>query len=408
MNNSYRRFVGWRFFTAGAGHNRLASFISVLAISGLVLGVALLIIVLSVMNGFDREMRTRILGVVPHLQIVTDHGIDDWPTLAADLTIYPAVAAAVPITQVGGIINFRGRTQAIQLRGVLQAPSEGDTQTVREVDLADNTLVLPRQLAARLGVAIGQKVAFIAPSASLSDRNANALPKVTSLTVTALYSTHTAVDAHLGLVSLPTAGDLAGLGGAVQGVRVTVTDVFAARQVGYQLMRSLPPDYRFTDWLQTHGNLYQAIQMSRKLVGLLVFLIIAIAAFNVVAMLVMSVVDKRAGIAILKTQGASSRDIMLIFLFQGSLIGLYGVLFGVLLGSIGALWVSDLVYWLEGLLQTQFLNLDIYPIDYVPTDLRAVDVLRIVAVALALNFAATLFPAWQASRVQPAQILRYE
>lgn len=420
MRNSFPWFVGIRFFTS-ASDNRLVSFISILAVGGLVLGVAMLIIVLSVMNGFEREMRTRILGVIPHIQVQADSGIKQWQPLSVKLAGHPGVMSITPFTQVNGIVNFRNKTQAIRLRGVSgqfvgQRPSQFAGGYTNLQDIPDGKIMLSQMLADKLGVTTGQKLAFISPRGSASNMpgiGREPLPEIRILELTGIFVTHTTIDAHLGLVSLVTAAEMAGMNSAgsspmVRGLRITVDDVFAARKIAYELLDQLPSNYSFVDWMQTHGNLYQAIQMSRKLVGLLVFLIIAIAAFNVVSMLVMMVINKRSDIAILKTQGASSNHILQIFFIQGMLIGLLGCLLGVLLGSAGAWYVSDAVVWLESILNTQFLNLDIYPIDYVPSDLRASDVFRVVAIALVLNLLATLYPAWRATRIQPAIELRYE
>jgi lipoprotein-releasing system permease protein len=420
LKNYFQFFVGARFFTSVAD-NRLASFISILAIGGLVLGVAMLITVLSVMNGFEREMRTRILGVIPHIQVYADSGVQQWQSVASGLVAHPEVNTVTPFTQVEGIVNFRNNTQPIQLRGaseqfVGQIPAQFvGGYTDFQALLADEIL-LSQLLAEKLGATVGQKLTFIAPRgkhSNLSMADGDALPEVRIFEVTELFTTHTILDANLGLISLTAAADMAGLssvdsGPAVQALRVTVEDIFAARKIAYELLDNLPDSYSFIDWMQTHGNLYQAIQMSRKLVGLLVFLIIGIAAFNVIAMLVMTVINKRSDIAILKTQGASSNHILQVFFIQGALIGMFGCLLGVILGCIGAWYVSDAVVWIEQVLNMQFLNLNIYPIDYVPSDLRARDVIRVVAVALTLNLIATLYPAWRAARVQPAGELRHE
>ena len=453
MNTHFPLLVGLRFFTSGS-RNRLASFISALAISGLVLGIAMLIIVLSVMNGFDREMRTQILGVIPHIQLFgpadgSHRGFQQWQQVSGQALEHPSVIAVSPFTQVEGIINFHGQTEAIQLRGIRLSERDSagglafdsildpplDTTFDPTLDpiaaslinidsIADGEIILSRFLADKLTIEPGQKLAFIAPQAGVANQSSRGsqLPAIRVFKVAGLFATHTAIDAHLGVVNLRAAAAIAGLvaepssesaaGGAfvppVQGLRISVDDVFTARAVAYELLDQLPPGYSFVDWLQSHGNLYQAIQMSRKLVGLLVFLIIGIAAFNVVAMLVMTVINKRPDIAILKTQGASARSILAIFLVQGAMIGLLGGVLGAALGCLGAWFVSDVVSWLQGVLHFQFLNLEIYPIDYVPSDLRFGDVGKVVLVALVLNLLATLYPAWQAARVQPASVLRYE
>ena len=185
-------------------------------------------------------------------------------------------------------------------------------------------------------------------------------------------------------------------------------DQFDARHTGYRLLEQLPFGYGFRDWFQTHGNLYQAIQLSRNLVSLLIFLIVAIAAFNVVSMLMMSVVNKRGDIAILQTLGLSRQAIVQLFLIQGAMIGLFGIALGVLLGVIGCYWVADLVLWIESMVGSRFLDTAVYPIDYVPVDLRWENVAQIAAVAIVLNIIATIYPALRASRVVPAQELRFE
>jgi lipoprotein-releasing system permease protein len=421
VRNYFPSMVGIRFFTSGSA-NRLASFISTLAIGGLVLGIAMLIVVLSVMNGFEREMRVRILGVIPHIQLFAEHGVVDWQSAARQIAQHPEVSTVVPFTQVEGIIGFRGRTQALQLRGSEAFGSKPEQMhKVNEIlpdasGLDDNKILLSRLLAEKLGIHPGQKIAFIAPRAGEpgeSFRRSEALPQIRIFEVAQLFATHTTLDARLGIVSMAAANDLAGLksndiGLVAQGLKVSVVDVFAARKIAYELLDNLPSSYSFVDWIQTHGNLYQAIQMSRKMVGLLVFLIIAIAVFNVVAMLVMTVVNKRADIAILKTQGASAGQILTAFLVQGSMIGLFGSFLGVVLGCLGAWFVADVVVWLESVLQLRFLNLNIYPIDYVPSDLRLNDIIKIVFVALSLNLLVMLYPAWKAARVKPALILRHE
>lgn len=409
MRVPYPVRVGLRFFRAGSG-SRLASFISALAISGLVLGVALLIVVLSVMNGFDREMRTRILGVVPHLQIYAQGGIAGWPTLASQLLSQPGVVEVTPVTKIAGMLNFRGRVQAIELQGLSPShPGAGFSAAATGgvlSELTDDALLLSQGIASKLGATRGDRLTLIVPR---SGRGQVLSPALRVLRVAGTLDTHTTLDNALAVTTLATASALAGFTGErVQAVQVRVDDIFAARRIGHMLMGELPPGYSFIDWFQTHGNLYQAIQMSRNLVGLLVFLIIAIAVFNVVAILVMTVVEKRPAIAILKTQGASNGEIVAVFLVQGALIGLFGSVLGAVLGSVGAICIADLVGVVESLAGVKLLNLAVYPIDYVPADLRASDVVMVVLVALGLNFLATLYPAWQAARVRPAQVLRYE
>jgi lipoprotein-releasing system permease protein len=401
-------FLGLRYFyssrSASSG-TRLVSFISTLAVSGLVLGVGLVVVVLSVMNGFDRELRERILSVVPHVQIIHNSGVENWQQQAAVIATQPSVAEVSPYNEVNGLINFRRDSRPIQLLGLTaEALPAGIAGVFKEsgVELpVTGELLLSEVIASNLNVQLGQRVTIIIPAAK-------GPTKAVSLKVAGLFSTHTEVDQLLAIASLEQVADINAAPNLVKGFRVQIDDQFNARQLGYELLDKLPYGYGFRDWFQTHGNLYQAIQLSRNMVGLLIFMIIAIAAFNVISMLMMSVIDKRRDIAILQTLGLARPDILRLFLIQGAFIGLFGISIGVALGVLGSIWVADLVSCMESLLGVTFLNTEVYPIDYIPVDLRWSDVMMVAGSALALNLLATLYPALRASRMVPAQELRYE
>ena len=399
-------FIGLRYFTSGGQGNRLVSFISMLAITGLALGVALLVIVLSVMNGFDRELRERILSVVPHVQLIHGIGVTDWQTQQTLIEGLDQVSEVTPYNEAEGLIHSRQKTRPLQLLGLSAESLPSGLQAVlNEGNLSvpgANELLLSQPMAEDLNVVPGQRVTVIIPSINGSKTAAY------SFVVKGLFSTHTELDQLLGLASLEQVGDIAGVPGMVQGFRLQVDDQFNAREIGYKLLEQLPFGYGFRDWFQTHGNLYQAIQLSRNMVGLLIFLIVAIAAFNVVSMLMMSVVSKRKDIAVLQTLGLSRGQLLKVFLIQGAMIGLFGIALGVLLGVLGCYWVADLVLWVESLLGASFLDTAVYPIDYVPVDLRWADVLQISTIAFMLNLLATIYPALRASRMVPAQELRFE
>ena len=397
MIPGYSLWIGWRLFRAGSG-NRLVSFVSLLAVTGLVLGVALMIIVLSVMNGFDREMRGRILGLVPHIQLLRSGGIEDWRPLAQRVSGLSEVAGVEPFVRVAAMINHRGRSAPVELLGAAPGGRYASLGPLPD----GGGLLVPQRLAERLDLTPGSSLTLFVPAAG------SGVPVVRAFRVAGVFATHTVLDNVLLITGLETAAELAGLAGRVQGLQLELRDPLEARATGYRLLEGLSPDYRFIDWIQTHGNLYQAIQMSRKLVGILVFAVVAIAVFNVVALLVMTVVEKRPAIAILKTQGASRGGILTVFMTQGALIGLLGVALGSVLGIAGALALGDLVRWVEDALDFRFLSLAVYPIDYLPTDLRASDVFLVAAVGLGLNLLAALYPAWRAAAVPPAQVLRYE
>ena len=410
-------FLGLRYFFSGSGrslfrrgasggqNNRLVSFISTLAITGLVLGVGLLVVVLSVMNGFDRELRERILSVVPHVQIIHNSGVDNWQQQASVIAAQPSVSEVSPYNEVNGLINFRRDSRPVQLLGLTADALPSGIAAVFEesgVELPlPGQLLLSEVIATHLNVQLGQRVTIIIPAAA-------GPTKAVSLEVVGLFSTHTEVDQLLAISALEQVADIAGKPGLVRGFRVQVEDQFNARQLGYQLLEALPFGYGFRDWFQTHGNLYQAIQLSRNMVGLLIFMIIAIAAFNVISMLMMSVIDKRRDIAILQTLGLSRPDILRLFLIQGAFIGLFGISIGVGLGVLGCIWVADLVTWIESIFGLTFLNTEVYPIDYIPVDMRWSDIFMVAGAAVVLNLLATLYPALRASRVVPADELRYE
>ena len=399
-------FIGLRYFFAGQRSALLVSFISMLAIAGLVLGVALLIIVLSVMNGFDRELRNNILSVVPHVQLIHQSGIADWQSERAKIVQIDKVTEAVPYADAKGLISRQQNARPVQLLGLsAEAIPAGLAAVLKKHDLAipsQGRILLSEVIADGLNAATNQRISIIFPAEN------NRSTVVHSFVVEGIFATHTELDQSLVIASLQQVAEIAGIPNRAQGFRLQVSDQFNARNIGFEIINQLPFGYGFRDWFQTHGNLYQAIQLSRNMVVLLIFLIVAIAAFNVISMLMMSVMNKRKDIAVLQTLGLSRGDIVSLFLVQGSMIGVVGITLGVLLGVLGCYWVADLVSWFEALLGTSFLDTEVYPIDYVPVDLRWADVSMIAGIALALNVVATIYPALRASRTVPADELRYE
>ncbi|MDA7825819.1 FtsX-like permease family protein [Porticoccaceae bacterium] len=406
MIRSLSLFVGLRYFSSGARNSRLVSFISLLALSGLTLGVGLLILVLSVMNGFDREMREHILSVVPHVQVTHSGSIKDWQSQRDLLATLPNVVEVTPFNQAQGIIFSNNQTRPVQLLGLDQTMlPKGFQMTLNAANLtvpAEGELLLAKPIIDSLDLTLGQSINLILPSEG--SRQARAV----TLVLAGVFATRTEVDQMLGIVSLKQAGHMMGSVEDVFGFRVQLADLFQSRMTTNRIQTQLPFGFRSVDWTQTHGNLYQAIQLSRNMVGLLVFLVVGIAAFNVISMLMMMVLNKRKHIAILQTMGVSKQQVLNIFLIQGLLIALVGIALGVLLGVIGSYWVADLVSVVEAVLGSQLLNTSIYPIDYVPVDLRLGDVIYVAVSALFLTLLATLYPAIKASNTVPAEALRYE
>ena len=399
-------FIGLRYFFAGQRSALLVSFISLLAIAGLVLGVALLIIVLSVMNGFDRELRDNILSVVPHVQLIHQSVVEDWQSERDNIMQMGSVTDAVPYADAEGLMSHRQNARPVQLLGLsATAMPAGLASVLTRYNLAipaQGRVLISEVIADVLNAKTNQRVSMIVPAENGRSTT------VYSFIVEGVFATHTELDQSLVIASLPQVAEIAGIPNRAQGFRLQVNDQFNARNIGFEIINQLPFGYGFRDWFQTHGNLYQAIQLSRNMVVLLIFLIVAIAAFNVISMLMMSVMNKRKDIAVLQTLGLSRGDIVGVFLVQGSMIGVVGIALGVLLGVLGCYFVPNLVSWFEAALGAPFLDTEVYPIDYIPVDLRWTDVSMIAGVALMLNIVATIYPALRASRTVPADELRYE
>lgn len=399
-------YLGLRYFASSGHSGFLVSFISLLAIFGLVVGVALLIIVFSVMNGFDKELKTRILGAVPHVQVIHKSGAAGWREDRELIAALPGIVEVTPYNHIDGLAFFRNKTEPLQLIGLSAEFTPVGLQSV----LQDAGLALPQPgevllsgtVATQLQIEMGQTLTIINATQGATGSSVHALR------LAGVFYTHTELDRNLAIADIEEVATLSGIPGLVQGFRVQLADEFAARDIGFEILRVLPYGYSFRDWFQTHGNLYEAIKMSRNLVGLLVFLVIAIAAFNVVSMLIMTVVDRRRDVAILQTLGLSRGQVMRVFLTQGSMIGLFGIVIGVALGVAGCAGIARLVACIESTLGFKFLNTAIYPIDYVPVDLRTGDLIMIIVTAVVLNLLATIYPALRASRVRPAEELRYE
>ena len=404
-------FIGWRYFRAG-NSTSLISFISFMAILGLVLGVALLILVMSIMNGFEREMEEKILGSIPHIQIGKTNGIDDLSGLINLIEKDENVISTIPFSEIDGMLTSNGNAMPIQMLGIDILKSNEfigsfvASGLIESIKNDDEKFLLSKGVANKLSVEVGDTVVLIVPQSN-PIKNAKITPKIVSFNVGGIFATKTSLDQKLVLGSLSKVTDIIGLP-YPQGIRIKLANIFNARETGYRLLRDLPENYYFSDWIQTHGNLYQAIKMSRKMIILLVFFIIAIAVFNVVSMLMMIVVDKRFDIAVLKTQGARNSDITMIFLTQGFLIGTIGSIIGAVLGVICALNAPAILNKIESIFEFSLLNSNIYPIDYLPSSLLWGDVVLVVLVAITLNLVVTIYPSLKAAKLSPANELKYD
>ena len=382
---------------------------------GLTLGVSVLIIVLSVMNGFDRELKQRVLGMVPHATITAaGGGIDDWKELVNTIPEKEGIEAAAPFVDAQGML-----TNGDQVRGTLVYGIDPEYErkvsiiadhmkqgALEDLQAGEFGILLGEILANYLGVSVGDKVTMVLPEASVN--LAGVLPRLKRFTVVGTFSVGADVDGNLAYAHREDLARFLRVPEGVTGIRLKMDDLFAAPKLAWDVAVTLPGRYYVQDWTRTHGRLFQAIQMEKTMVGLLLTLIVAVAAFNIVSTLVMVVTDKQGDIAILRTFGATPKMIMGIFMVQGSLIGVIGTLLGVALGIAGALNVSEIVGALEKLLGIHFLSPDVYFISYLPSELMLQDVAVISVSGLLMSFLATLYPAWRASRTQPAEALRYE
>lgn len=409
-------FVGLRYTVTRRG-NHFISFISLVSMLGLMLGVAALILVLSVMNGFDRELRQRILGMVPQATVgaYAEEGLEGWRALASTIRREPGVAGVAPFVQAQGMLTRYGRVRGVQVTGIDPA-AEGEVSIIGEhmrqgeigqLQAGEYNIILGDLLARMLGVGVGEKVTLVLPEASISV--AGVVPRMKRFTVVGLFSVGAELDANLAYIHIEDAARLKRMPpGRVDGIRLKLEDLFKAPALVRRVAMAQERPLQVSDWTRTHGNLFQAIQMEKRMIALLLLLIVFVAAFNIVSTLVMVVTDKRSDIAILRTMGATPVTILRIFMVQGILIGLIGTGLGVGLGVALALGVTDLVAWIERLLGIQFLSSDVYFISYLPSELLWSDVALITGAALLISFVATLYPAWRASRTQPAEALRYE
>ena len=397
--------------------NGFISFISAISVLGIALGVTALIIVLSVMNGFQKEVRDRMLSVIPHLEITAADGaaLADWrATAQAARSAQAQVQAAAPFVAVQALLARGESMRGALIRGIDPVAEAEITPLAAQLrDSAFASLkpgewrvVLGGELARQLGVQIGDKLTVMAPGGQVTP--AGTVPRVKTVTLGGTFdSGHFEYDSSLALLHLDDATRLFRLDGPT-GVQFKLSDQLSARQVATELSRQLPQSLNVRDWTRVNRHWYEAVQMEKRLMGIILTLIVAVAAFNLVSSLVMTVTDKRADIAILRTLGASPSSIMGIFVVQGALAGFIGTFTGLLLGLLAAFHIDVIVPAIERLLGIAFLPGSIYLISRMPSQPLASDIVPITLMALALSLAATLYPSWRASRIQPAQALRYE
>ncbi|HVO05912.1 MAG TPA: lipoprotein-releasing ABC transporter permease subunit [Burkholderiaceae bacterium] len=418
MDWPYEWQLGWRYTRAGrAGRrNGFISFISGVSMLGIALGVAALIIVLSVMNGFQKEVTDRMLSVIPHVEVFDVNGsaLPDWRATATEVRRNPEVLATAPFIASQSLLARGDTLRGAVVRGIV--PDEEAHITELAARLRGTTLaalqpgawriVLGVELARQLGVRPGDTVTVLAPSGQVTP--AGVLPRLKQFTVAGTFEAgHYEYDSSLAWIHLDDAAKLYRVEGPT-GLQLRLADLNRARRVAQELSASLGPNLVVRDWTRTNRNWFEAVQIEKRLMAIILTLIVAVAAFNLVSTLVMTVTDKRADIAILRTLGASPRSVMGIFVVQGAASGVLGTAAGVLFGLLVAFNIDVIVPFIERTFHVAFLPGSVYLISRMPSDPRWGDVVPIALVSLALAFLATLYPSWRASRVNPAEALRYE
>ena len=412
---SYEYFIGLRY-TRSRQRTRFISVISLISVVGIALGMTVLITVLSVMNGFQKEVRTRMLNAVAHVQIAgRNEKLADWKKIADIARTNPHVLATAPYVNAQGLFTSGSQVKGAYLRGILpelegtvnELTSHMKRGSVDALKPGEFNVVLGDALARALELNIGDKVVLVAPQGQVTP--AGLLPRLRQFTVVGTFNIgHQEIDGGLALVHIEDAQKLYRMGDDVTGVRLKIDDLFRAREVAFQLASKVPADAVLSDWTAQNANYFKAVDIEKRMMSLLLFFIIAIAAFNLVSSLFMVVKEKQPDIAILRTLGASPGGVMKIFMTQGIVIGLTGVFFGVVFGVLGALNVAAIVGFVERLFGMRFLDPTIYFITDLPSELRPMDVVVTAVFSFVMSAIATIYPSWRASKVNPAEALRYE
>jgi len=409
-------FIGLRY-TRAKRRNHFISFISLMSMMGIALGVIVLITVLSVMNGFDGEIKKRVFSMAPPITIssITDN-ISNWQDLEKTVASAPNITGVAPFINGQVLISTSGLVQPAMVTGIIPEKekkiSELATKMVQgnlnDLSHVNFGIVLGEDLANRLDVTVGDKVTVITPQVSLSP--AGVIPRFKRFLVTGIFRAGSGFgfDAALAFINLNDAQKLFQMGAMVSGLHLAVNDVYAVNRISQELANGLAPTARITNWTEQFGAFFHAISLEKTMMFFILMLIIAVAVFNLVCTLVMVVNEKEADIAILRTVGATPGMIMAIFIVQGATVGIIGTLLGVLGGIALALNVTDIVNGIEHIFHVQFLSASIYFVDYLPSKLQTADVWRISLAALSLSLIATIYPAWRASRTEPVEALRYE
>ena len=413
--SKFELMVGLRYLRAKQ-KNSFVSFISLVSIIGIALGVAALIIVLSVMNGFQKEIRNKMIGVTAHMQITSaSNSISDWQALGKLALQNKNILNYAPYIDGQALVSFDGSVSGALIRGVdaTYEPKVDDiTQAITDGSFASLNqesfnIVIGKDLAHQLGAGIGDKITLITPDGNVSP--VGMTPRLKQFTITGLFETHMQqYDSGLIFIGLKQAQILFKVPDSVTGLRLKVNDVLQTKSIKEQLYAALPGDLIVQDWMSQNQNYFSAVALEKKMMFVILSLIIAVATFNLVSTLVMTVNDKKADIAILRTMGASQTNIMKIFMLQGGVSGVIGTLSGTILGVLIAYFIGDIVHGIELITHTKLITADVYNVDYLPSQIEFSDVFSIFSVSILLSILATIYPSRSAAKINPAEALRYE
>jgi len=408
-------FVGLRY-TRAKRRNHFISFIALASMIGIALGVTVLITVLSVMNGFERELQDRILGMAPHVIITGEGGrLDHWQRAMEEAEAVTGVAAATPYIATQGMLRGNGVNQYAMVQGIdpkrHKAVSIIDEHMLigdlTDLEAGEFGMILGSGIARRLGMLPGDKITLIAVEGTTATP-AGISPRMKRFTVTGIFEVRAEVDSNLAVIHIDDAAKLLRFGDQVSGIRLKAAQVLQSASLAHKVSQQLSEQYYSSDWSRTHGSLFKAIKMEKTMMFILLTFIIAVAAFNIVSTLVMVVTDKQADIAILRTLGASPATIMNIFMIQGSINGLMGTIFGLIGGVSLSLSLPDIVVWIEQNFGISLVPGDVYFVSFLPTQLQISDVVNVTFSAFIMSLMATVYPDWRAARIKPAEALRYE
>lgn len=404
-------FLGLRYVRSRHG-NGFASFISASSTIGIALGVMVLILVLSAMNGFERELTKRLLSVVPHGEfIAVNKAIDDWPQKIIDIEQHPHVLAAAPVIKLDALLQKGDKIKGLEVRAVdpvIETKVSAITEFINQgtwQDLQGQSLIIGSGIAKKLELVVGDTVQLLLPRKSSGNSLSFAAPIKRNMQIVAIFDFGGTIDETLAFMPLSVGAELAGVGSGVHGLRVSVDDVFQAPHIIREIGLELDAYVYMNDWTRSQGHLFNDIQLVRTVMFVVMLLVIAVASFNIVSSLFMAVNDKKSDIAILKTMGAKSTTIMLSFVYQGLVNGVLGCLIGATFGVFLTNYLTSIIRNIEQFFSIKFLSGDIYFIDFLPTELDLRDVIFTVLSALLLSLIATLYPAWRATKIEPAQVL---